>query len=180
MTCGSKKRCSARSSVMVFCFHVIVPVMKNCLILLLAEHLPRLCQQPSNSVVSHSDSHTDFEPNAYDLKETYVESLTESLTEQRFFEDVDYGDAELEEMLWMHTENMSITLSENACLLVSRHRLCPIDQGQPVVERGQELNTEHSQTLLDRQREQILADCQTEIGKHEFQAGYDGRSPKIK
>ena len=33
---------------------------------------------------------------------------------------------------------------------------------QPVVERGQELNTEHAQvrTLLDRQKEQIFAECQ--------------------
>ena len=33
-----------------------------------------------------------------------------------------------------------------------------------------------NQTLLERQREQILADCQAEIQKHEFQADYDGRS----
>ena len=46
------------------------------------------------------------------------------------------------------------------------------------MERGQELNTEHAQirTLLDRQREQILADCQTKTKKHEFQANYDRRS----
>ena len=50
--------------------------------------------------------------------------------------------------------------------------------GRLVVERGQELNTEHAQirTLLDRQREQILAECQAEIKKHEFQANYDRRS----
>ena len=49
---------------------------------------------------------------------------------------------------------------------------------RPVIERGQELNTEHAQirTLLDRQREQILADFQAEIRKHEFQADYDRRS----
>ena len=43
---------------------------------------------------------------------------------------------------------------------------------------GQELNTKHAQirTLLDRQKEQILAECQTEIKKHEFQADYDRRS----
>ena len=54
--------------------------------------------------------------------------------------------------------------------------------GQPVVERGQELNTEHAQirTLLDRQREQILADCQAEIRRHEFQANYDRKYTKIK
>ena len=50
--------------------------------------------------------------------------------------------------------------------------------GQPVVERGQELNTENAQirTLLDRVREQILADCQAEIRRHEFHANYDRRS----
>ena len=46
------------------------------------------------------------------------------------------------------------------------------------MERGQELNTEHAQirTLLDRQRERILAECQAEIKKHELQADYDRRS----
>ena len=40
------------------------------------------------------------------------------------------------------------------------------------MERDQELSTEHAQirTLLDRQNEQILAEC------HEFQANYDRRS----
>ena len=47
---------------------------------------------------------TGYEPNANDLKETYVESYTESLTtplfsEQRFLEDVDYDDTALEDML---------------------------------------------------------------------------------
>ena len=38
-------------------------------------------------------------------------------------------------------------------------------------------NSENEQirTLLERQREQILADCQAEIRKHEFQADYDRR-----
>ena len=50
--------------------------------------------------------------------------------------------------------------------------------GRPVAERGQELNTEHAQirTLLDRQKEQILAECQAEIKTHEFQANYDRTS----
>ena len=49
---------------------------------------------------------------------------------------------------------------------------------QPVVETGQEQNLEHAQirTLLDRQREPILAECQAEIRKHELQADYDRRS----
>ena len=42
----------------------------------------------------------------------------------------------------------------------------------------QELNSENAQTrtLLDRQTEQIFAECQAEIKKHEIQANYDGRS----
>ena len=59
--------------------------------------------------------------------------------------------------------------------------------GKPVVcrdishEQGQEIQRQNSEseqirTLLDRQREQILADCQAEIRKHEFQADYDRRS----
>ena len=47
---------------------------------------------------------TGYEPKNYDLMETFVESLRESLTqpqfpEQRFLADVDYDDTALEEML---------------------------------------------------------------------------------
>ena len=56
--------------------------------------------------------------------------------------------------------------------------------GQPVVDRDkshesgyeiQRQNSENEQirTLRDRQREQIIADCQAEIREHEFQADYD-------
>ena len=54
---------------------------------------------------------------------------------------------------------------------------------QPVVE-GHEIQRQNSEkeqirTLQDRrQKEQILADCLAEIGKHEFQADYDRRSIK--
>ena len=40
----------------------------------------------------------------------------------------------------------------------------------------QNSESEQSRTLLARQREQILSDCQAEIRKHEFQADYDRRS----
>ena len=52
--------------------------------------------------------------------------------------------------------------------------------GRPDRPSGQELNTEHAQirTLLERQKEQILAECQAEIKKHEFQADYDRRSAR--
>ena len=50
--------------------------------------------------------------------------------------------------------------------------------GRPVESIGQELNVANAQirTLLDRQKERILAECQAEIKKHKFQADYDRRS----
>ena len=47
---------------------------------------------------------------------------------------------------------------------------------------GQELTVANAQIriLLDRQKEQILAECQAEIKKHEFQADYDRRSVQKK
>ena len=50
--------------------------------------------------------------------------------------------------------------------------------GRPVGPSGQELNVGNAQTrtLWDRQKEQILAECQVKIKKHEFQSDYDPRS----
>ena len=125
--------------------------------------------------------------------ETYVESLTESLTqpqfsEQRFLEDVDYDDTALEEMLHnahrvhvYHSQREGLSLSVGqSSSSVSERTGRPVAErtGRPVVASGQELNVEHAQirTLLDRQKEQILAECQAESKKHEFQANYDRRS----
>ena len=127
-----------------------------------------------------SYSHTGYEPKNYDLMETYVESLTESLTqqqfsEQRFLEDVDYDDATLEEMLEnahrehvYHPQREGLSVGQSSSS-VSERTVRPVVErtGRPVVERGLELNTEHAQirTLLDRQREHIFAECQAEIKK---------------
>ena len=138
-----------------------------------------------------SFSRAGYEPKNYDLMETYVESLTESLTqpqfpEQRFLEDVDYDDAALEEMLHnahrehvYHSQRKGLSVGQSSSS-VSERTVRPVVErtGRPVVERRQEPNTEHAQirTLLDRQKEQILAECQAEIKKHEFQGNYDRRS----
>ena len=100
------------------------------------------------------------------------------MTQQRFLEDVDYDDAAIGEMLFnayreqvYHSKREGLSVGQSSSSVSDR-------SGQPVVERSQELNTEHAQirTLLDRQREQILADCQAENRRHEFQANYDRRS----
>ena len=106
---------------------------------------------------------------------------------------MDCDDAALEMMLYnahrehvYHSQREGLSVGQSSPSVSEREvrpvvertvRLVVGRTGRPVVERGQELNTEHAQirTLLDRQREQILADCQTEIKKHEFQANYDRR-----
>ena len=142
------------------------------------------------------------EPNAYDHKETYVESFTESLnppspllppsspllppppppppqfSKQGFPEDVDYDNTALEDMLReahrvhvYHSQREGLSVGQSSSSISER-------TGRPVGQIGQELNVANAQirTLLDRQKEQILAECQAEIKKHEFQADYDRRS----
>ena len=136
-------------------------------------------------------SHTGNEPNGYDLKETYVESYTESLThpqfsEQGFLEDVDYDDTALEDMLHeahrvhvYHSQRISLSVVQSSSSVSERTgRSVGARTGRPVRPSGQELKVANAQirTLLDRQKEQILAECQAEIKKHEFQADYDRRS----
>ena len=112
--------------------------------------------------------------------ETYVESLTESLTqpqfsEQRFLEDVDDDDTAFEEMLYnahrvhvYHSQRKGLSVGQSSSS-VSERTVRPVVErtGRPVVASGQELNVEHAQirTLLDRQKEEILAECQAEIEK---------------
>ena len=52
------------------------------------------------------------------------------------------------------------------------------DSQIPNVRENRRRSSENEQIriLLERQREQILADCQAEIQKHEFQDDYDRRS----
>ena len=134
---------------------------------------------------------TGHEPKSYDLKETYVESYTESLThpqfsEQGFLEDVDYDDTALEEMLHEahrvhvhHSQREGLSVGQSSSSVSERTgRSVGERTGRLVRPSGQELNVGNAQirTLLDRQKEQILAECQAEIKKHEFQAGYDRRS----
>ena len=85
--------------------------------------------------------------------ETYVESLTESLTQQRFLEDVDYDDAALEEMLYnahrehvYHSQREGLSVGQSSSSVSERTGRPLVERtGRPIVERGQELNTEHAQ-----------------------------------
>ena len=110
--------------------------------------------------------------------------------EQRFLEDVDYDDAALEEMLHnahrehvYHSQREGLSVCQSSSSVSDRTGRPVVERTErPVVERGQELHTEHAQirTLLDRQREQILADCQAKIKRHELLADYDQRRKQKK
>ena len=78
-------------------------------------------------------------------------------------------------------EDKSIALKKRACRPVCRSLSVIVERGDslfadmcraPKKLRVHNSENEQIRTLLDRQREQILADCQAEIRKHEFQADY--------
>ena len=87
-----------------------------------------------------SYSLTSYEPKDYYNKETYVESLTESLThqqfpEQWFLEDVDDDDAALEKMLYnAHREHVHHPQRED--LSVGQSSSVSERTGRPVGERA--------------------------------------------
>ena len=120
----------------------------------------------------------------HDFKETSVEPYTKLLDSPPLFSDKvssadpDYDDTALEDMLHQahrahHSprEDLSVSLSSSMSDRTGR----PVGDRtwRPVEHRNQEAQI---RTLLDKQKEQILAECQARINKHEFQAAYDRRS----
>ena len=139
--------------------------------------------------LAENEPPTGYEPNEYHIiTEACVEYTQESLSEQRFPEDFDYDDVTIGETLLnacrrradhSEEEGLSSCLSSS----VSHDRtvrpvVCTFDSQVSSVQEIQRHNSESEQIriLLERQREQILADCRAEIRKHEFQADYDRKS----
>ena len=112
-----------------------------------------------------------YEPNAYDFKETSVEPYTELLDSPPLFSDKvssadpDYDDAALEDTLHQaHRAHACHSLREDLSVSLSSMSDRTV---RPVKQRNQEAQMK---TLLDKQEEQILAECQARINQHEFQA----------
>ena len=134
--------------------------------------------------IDETYSLTGYEPNAYDFKETSIESYTELLTsppflsKQGFPEDAEYDDAALEDMLReAHRVHVHHSQRENLSVGQSSSERT----GRPVGERAgrpAESSSQDAQIriLLDRQKKQILAECKAEMNRHEFQSDYDRRS----
>ena len=116
---------------------------------------------------------TGYEPNAYDFKETSVEPYTKLLDSPPLFSNTvssvytDYDDATLEDMLHQaHRAHAYHSLREDLSVSLSSSSMSD-GTVRPVEQRNQEAQI---RTLLDKQKEQILAECQAEINRHEFQA----------
>ena len=95
-----------------------------------------------------SYSLTGYEPKAYDLKETYVESYTESwplpqFSKRGFLEDLEYDDTALEEMLHnahrvhvYHSQREDSSVGQSSSVSERTERLVGERNRRPV---GQEL-----------------------------------------
>ena len=125
---------------------------------------------------------TGYEPNAYDFKETSVEPYTELLDSQPFSkpEDAEYDDAALEGMLREahrvhvhHSQREDLSVGHSSSVSERTERPVGERAGRPAESSSQDAQI---RTLLDRQKARILAECQAEINRHEFQADCDRRS----
>ena len=121
---------------------------------------------------------TGHEPNAYDLKETYVESYTESLThpqfsEQGFLEDVEYDDTALEDVLreahrvhvyHFQREGLSVgqsssSMSERKERLVGERTVRPVES----ICQEQEIRRKDSSAVLMIQEQLFISELSKDI-----------------
>ena len=142
-------------------------------------NLHNSCNESVDSTDEFSLS-TGYEPKAHDFYETSVEPYVQLLDSPPLFSnkvspaDPDYDDATLEDMLHqVHREQAYHSLRED--LSVSLSSSMSVRTGLLVGDRslqpGEHRSSEAQiRTLLDDQKEQILAECQAIISQHEFQA----------
>ena len=89
--------------------------------------------------------------------------------------DQDYYDSTLEDMLYRaHRAPVDHSVREDLSVSLSSSSMSD-RTGQPVGDRpGQpgehESSEAHIRTLLDEQKQKVLAECQARISQHEFQA----------
>ena len=147
-------------------------------------HTLRTPAEDLGSLVENEPS-TGYEPNDHFLTETYVEYTQESSGEQRYPDDFDYDDITIGETLLDacrrqvdHSEEEGLSSSLSSSVSHKRTRRPVVFRLVSSAQETQRHNSENEQirTLLERQREQTLADCQAEIQKHEFPADYDRRT----
>ena len=134
--------------------------------------------------LAENEPPTGYEPNDHFITEAYVEYTKESSGEQRSPNDFDYDDFTIGKTLLdacrrRADQGLSFCLSSSVSHdRTGRPVVCSLGSQVSSVQETERHNSESEQirTLLERQREQILADFQAEIRKHEFQADFHRRS----
>ena len=136
--------------------------------------------------LAENEPFTSHEPNDHFIMEAHVEYTQESTGEQRSPNDFDYDDVthrqdaawrvpKTSRWLWRRRPVvLSVVVGQSR--RTGRPVVCSFDSQVSSVQETQRHNSEQIRILLERQREQILADFQAEIRKHEFKADYDRRS----
>ena len=143
------------------------------------------------------DPLTGSEPNDYHTLETAEPYIQESSGENASLNDLEYDDvtigialssplfiqereddASRRRAYHSHDEGLSSSQSSSVGHRTGRPVVEQLDSQIPNVRENPRHSSESEQIriLLERQREQILADCQAEIRKHEFQADYERRN----
>ena len=143
------------------------------------------------------DPLTGYEPNDYHISEATEPCIQESSGENGSRNDLEYDDATIGIALSSplftqereddashrrayHSPDKGLSSSQSSSVGQRTGRLV-VEQFDSQIPNVREIprhssESEQIRILLERQREQILADCQAEIRKHEFQADYDRRS----
>ena len=130
--------------------------------------------------LAKKNSSTGYEPNDSFITEACVEYTQESSGEQRIPDDFDYDDVTIGQTLLNACRRRADHSEEEGLSSCLSSSMSHDRTGKDVVcrdishEQGQEIQRQNSEsdqirTLFDRQREDIFADCQAEIRKHEFQ-----------
>ena len=138
--------------------------------------------------LAENEPPTGYEPNDHFITKAHVDHTQESTGEQRSANDSDYENVTIGKMLsdacrrraaHSQEEGLSSCLSSSVSHdRTGRPVFCSFDSQVLSVQETQRHSSESGQIriLLERQREQILADYQAQIRKHEFQAYYDRRN----
>ena len=129
------------------------------------------------------DPLTGYEPNDYHILEATELYIQESSTigkalSSPLFTQEREDDASRRRADHSQEEGLSSSLSSSVSHdRTERPVVKPFDSQIPNVRiPSHSSESEQIRILLERQREQIIADCQAEIRKHEFQADHDRRS----
>ena len=137
--------------------------------------------------LAENNSSTGYEPNDHFITEACVEYTQESSGEQQIPYDFDYDDVTIgrtlldasrrrayhseEEGLWSCLSS-SVSHDKTVKPVVCRPVVCSLGPQVSSAQETQRHNSENEQirTLVERQREQILADCQA--GMYQFTISY--------